>query len=64
MKNGYKIYDMNSSSASTKAVLEEVKAHYQFVPNAPGALAESPEAVKAYLALDEMLQPARWDRVA
>lgn len=55
MKHGYKIYDMNSASASTKEVLEEVKSHYQFVPNALGAMAESPETVRAYLALDELV---------
>lgn len=55
MKNGYKIYDMSNASASAKPILEEVKAHYQFVPNALGAMVESPEAVKAYLALDDLV---------
>lgn len=55
MKNGYKIYDMNTANDSARPVLEEVQAHYQFVPNALGAMVESPEAVKAYLALDELV---------
>jgi len=54
MKNGYKIYDKHSVDADTGAVLEQVEAHYQFVPNALGAMVESPEAVKGYLALDEL----------
>lgn len=55
MKNGYQIYDISSANASARPVLEQVMAHYQFVPNALGAMIESPEAVKAYLALDELV---------
>jgi uncharacterized peroxidase-related enzyme len=54
MKNGYRIYDKKSATPPAKDVLEQVEAHYQFIPNALGAMAESPEAVKAYLALDEL----------
>lgn len=54
MKNGYEIYDMNTASTEAKSVLEEVQAHYKFIPNALGAMVESPEAVKSYLKLDEL----------
>ncbi|MDH5692217.1 MAG: carboxymuconolactone decarboxylase family protein [Gammaproteobacteria bacterium] len=54
MKNGFKIPDINTATQNTKAVLFQVREHYQFVPNALGAMAESPEAVKSYLALDEL----------
>jgi uncharacterized peroxidase-related enzyme len=56
MKNGYKIYDINTAIANARPVLEEVQAHYQFIPNALGAMAESPETVQAYLALDSLVQ--------
>jgi hypothetical protein len=53
MQNGYHIYNLDNASEAAKPVLEEVKRHYQFIPNALGAMAESPEAVRAYLMLDE-----------
>ena len=56
MKNGYTIHNADSAHAQAKSVLEEVMSHYKFVPNALGAMAESPETVKAYLALDELVQ--------
>ena len=55
MKNGYQIHDLASTNPASKAALEKVKDHYQFVPNALGALAESPESVLAYLALDDLV---------
>lgn len=55
MKNGYAIYNMDTASDSAKPVLEQVQKHYQFIPNALGAMVESPEAVKAYLTLDELV---------
>jgi len=54
MQNGYHIYDLNTAREAAKPVLEQVKRHYQFIPNALGAMAESPEAVRAYLMLDEI----------
>ena len=56
MKNGYKIYDEQNAPAAARPVLAEVKAHYQFIPNALAAMAESPEMVQAYLALDGLVQ--------
>ncbi len=54
MLNGYRIYDLNNASPAAKPVLEEVQRHYQFIPNALSAMAESPEAVRAYMMLDEI----------
>ena len=56
MKNGYKIHDVNSAPDAAKPVLAEVQAHYQFIPNALAAMAESPETVQAYLELDGLVQ--------
>jgi len=56
MQNGYQIYDMNTADHAAKVVLEQVNRHYQFIPNALGAMVESPEAVRAYLTLDELVQ--------
>lgn len=56
MQLGYRIYDMKSASHAARPVLEQVKRHYQFIPNALGAMVESPEAVRAYLTLDELIQ--------
>lgn len=55
MKNGYEIYNKETASDAAKPVLEEVQAHYQFIPNALGAMVESPEAVKSYLKLDALV---------
>lgn len=54
MQNGFQIYDMNTATAAARPILEQVVRHYQFIPNALGAMAESPEAVRAYLMLDEL----------
>jgi len=56
MQHGFRIYDLNSASDAARPVLEHVKRHYQFIPNALGAMVESPEAVRAYLSLDELVQ--------
>ena len=56
MKNGYTIHSPETVDAAGQAVLEAVQQHYQFVPNALGAMAESPETVRAYLALDDLVQ--------
>lgn len=55
MQNGYQIYDTNTANDAARAVLEQVKRHYQFIPNALGAMVESPEAVRAYLSLDNLV---------
>ena len=55
MKNGYQIHNIDNTNPDSQAALKEVQQHYQFVPNALGALAESPESVLAYLALDDLV---------
>ncbi|WP_455208658.1 carboxymuconolactone decarboxylase family protein [Kaarinaea lacus] len=55
MKNGYEVYNTQTASDEARLVLEQVQQHYQFVPNALGAMVESPEAVKSYLTLDELV---------
>jgi uncharacterized peroxidase-related enzyme len=55
MKNGYQIHDIDNTNPASQVALDKVKEHYQFVPNALGAMAESPESVLAYLALDELV---------
>jgi len=55
MKNGYQIHNMENTNPDAQAALAKVQEHYQFVPNALGALAESPESVLAYLALDDLV---------
>ena len=47
MKNGFKIYNQDTASKAGKSVLEQVKQHYHFIPNALGAMVESPETVAA-----------------
>lgn len=55
MKNGYQIHNIDNTNPASQVALDKVKEHYQFVPNALGAMAESPESVLAYLALDELV---------
>jgi len=55
MKNGYQIHTIGRANAEVQAALEKVQQHYNFVPNALGALAESPESVLSYLALDDLV---------
>ncbi|MDH5178107.1 MAG: carboxymuconolactone decarboxylase family protein [Gammaproteobacteria bacterium] len=55
MQNGYRIYDKQTAPEAAKPVLTEVQAHYGFIPNALAAMAESPEMVQAYLALDGLV---------
>ena len=54
MKNGYRIHDSHTAPAASRPLLEQARAHYGFVPNAIGAMAESPAVLQAYLSLDEL----------
>jgi uncharacterized peroxidase-related enzyme len=54
MKNGYQIHNRENSNTEIKDVLDKVEKHYRFVPNALAAMAESPNSVLAYLALDDL----------
>lgn len=54
MKNGYQIHNIEQSKGDICNVLGKVQEHYNFVPNALAAMAESPNSVLAYLALDDL----------
>jgi uncharacterized peroxidase-related enzyme len=55
MKNGFRIHDSDTAPAESRPLLSQAQAHYGFVPNAIGAMAESPAVLQAYLNLDESL---------
>ncbi len=55
MKNGFRIHDDNTAPVESRALLGQAQAHYGFIPNAIGAMAESPAVLQAYLSLDELL---------
>ena len=55
MKNGYQIHTDQTAPAESRALLNEAKAHYGFIPNAIGAMAESPAVLEAYLTLDNLI---------
>ncbi len=55
MKNGFQIHDASTAPAPSRALLGQARAHYGFVPNAIGAMAESPPVLQAYLSMDELL---------
>lgn len=55
MKNGFRIHDDRSAPAESHALLNQAQAHYGFIPNAIGAMAESPPVLQAYLTLDGLL---------
>ena len=54
MKNGYTIYNLESASKDAHAVLSQVQAHFQFIPNAMGAMVESPATAQGYMQLTEL----------
>jgi alkylhydroperoxidase family enzyme len=54
MKNGYTIHDQSTAPAAAQELLRAAVTHYGFVPNAIGAMAESPVTLNAYLALDAL----------
>lgn len=55
MKNGFQIHDTNTAPDASVSLLTQAQAHYGFIPNAIGAMAESPTVLQAYLTLDELL---------
>lgn len=55
MKNGYQTYTDQTAPAESRALLGQAQTHYGFIPNAIGAMAESPVVLEAYLALDGLL---------
>lgn len=55
MKNGYPIHTTDTAPLASQSLLSQAQAHYGFIPNAIGAMAESPAVLQAYLTLDELL---------
>lgn len=55
MKNGYQIHNDTTAPTESRALLGQAQDHYGFVPNAIGAMAESPAVLQAYLSLEELL---------
>jgi uncharacterized peroxidase-related enzyme len=55
MKNGYQIHSDHSCPTESRTLLGEAMAHYGFIPNAIGAMAESPAVLEAYLTLENLL---------
>ena len=54
MKNGYRIYDAGTAPVAAQPLMKTAVEHYGFVPNAIGAMAESPETLSGYLTLDDL----------
>lgn len=63
MKNGYQIYTQQTAPAEAQPVLTEVQQNLQFLPNALGAMAESPKLLKGYLQLGELVQQGSFSDV-
>lgn len=55
MKNGYKIHNLSTAPAAAQPFMQSAAEHYGFLPNAIGAMAESPETLSGYLALDDLV---------
>ncbi|MGW8248695.1 MAG: carboxymuconolactone decarboxylase family protein [Acidiferrobacterales bacterium] len=56
MKNGYHIYDETTAPLASSGLLNQVREHYGFIPNALGAMAASSKALEAYMMLDKMVR--------
>ena len=51
----FKVLDKSSAKPASAAILNEVEKKFGFIPNLMGVLAESPVAIKAYVALSELV---------
>lgn len=63
MKNGYTIYSPETASKDAQVILLQVRENLKFVPNALGAMAESPHVLQAYLQLGELVQQTSFSDV-
>lgn len=54
MKNGYTIYNTETAAQDAQIILGQVQAHFQFIPNAMGAMVESPLTAQSYMQLTEL----------
>jgi uncharacterized peroxidase-related enzyme len=50
------VHTIETASEKSAELLHQVKARFGFVPNLMGVFAESAETLKAYLALDELVE--------
>lgn len=51
----FKVHTIESAPAGSKKHLEKAKENFGFLPNIMGVFAESPQALQAYLKLDELM---------
>ena len=61
MRNGYQLYNEQNAPEGAGELLTAAKAVYGFIPNAVGALAESPQALQAYLTLGDLAEKSSLD---
>lgn len=54
MRNGYTIYSPKTASKDAQAILSQVQAYFQFIPNAMGAMVESPATAQSYMQLTNL----------
>lgn len=51
----FKVLDKSTAKPVSAGILNEVEKKFGFIPNLMGVLAESPVAIKAYIALSELV---------
>mgnify|MGYP001598245287 CR=1 FL=1 len=59
----FKLHDVNSAPADSKALLEGVQKKFGFIPNLMKVFAESPVALQAYGAVSEILEKSSFSPV-
>lgn len=55
MKNGYTIHDQKTAPEGSKPILDQIQDNLKFIPNALGAMAESPVALAGYMQLGALI---------
>ena len=61
MKNGYTIYSSENASKDAQGILAQVQDHFNFIPNAMGAMVESPATAKSYMQLTKQAHQTSFD---
>jgi len=56
--NEFKVYDINSAPSDSRLDLEKIKLNHGNVPNVYAVMAESPNLLKAHVALKELFEKA------
>lgn len=54
--SNFTVHTIETAPQESKAILEQVKGKYGFVPNLMGVFAEAPEILKAYIQLDGLIK--------